>query len=63
MIIYPVKIYRPNEHGDLEYVKTVYPEVLAKIHWDRFNRDTGQLNLRSKYPRGDQSHEDTQMEE
>lgn len=49
MIIYPVKIYKPNVNGELEYVKTVYPDALSKVHWVKFNRDTGQLNLRSKY--------------
>tara|TARA_Y100000361_G_C11031426_1_gene275007 strand:- start:270 stop:467 length:198 start_codon:yes stop_codon:yes gene_type:complete len=65
MIIYPVKIYKPNEHGELEYVKTIYPNQLSEIHWVRFNQETGQLNLRSnyKYTRVDSSYDDTQMEE
>ena len=64
MIIYPVKIYKPNEQGKLEYVETVYPDALSKVHWVKFNRDTGQLNLRSnyKYTRVDSPYDNTQME-
>ena len=64
MIIYPVKIYKPNEHGELEYVETIYPDQLSEIHWVRFNQVTGQLNLRSnyKYTRVDSSYGDTQVE-
>ena len=65
MIIYPVKIYKPNVNGELEYVETVYPDALSKVHWVKFNRDTGQLNLRSnhKYTRVDSPYDNTQMEE
>ena len=64
MIIYPVKIYKPNEQGKLEYVETIYPDALSKVHWVKFNRDTGQLNLRSnyKYTRVDSPYDNTQME-
>tara|TARA_R100001594_G_C3854979_1_gene219416 strand:- start:13 stop:219 length:207 start_codon:yes stop_codon:yes gene_type:complete len=48
MIIYPVKIYRPNEYGELEYIETIYPDQLSDIHWTKFNRDGGELNIRSK---------------
>ena len=34
MIIYPVKIYRPNEFGELEYVETIYPDQLSETHWN-----------------------------
>ena len=65
MIIYPVKIYKPNKHGELEHVETIYPAALSKIHWNRFAQETGQLNLRSnyKYTRVDSSYGDTQVEE
>lgn len=62
MILYPVKIYKPNKHGDIEYVETIPPDTLSKIHWDKFNRDTGQLNLHSNY-KPNQSYENTQAEE
>ena len=65
MIIYPVKIYKPNEHGELEYVETIYPDALAKTHWNRFAQETGQLNLNSRYryTRTERTYADTQVEE
>lgn len=49
MIIYPVKIYKPNDFGELEYVETIYPDELVKSHWHRFEQETGQLNLHSSH--------------
>jgi len=64
MIIYPVKIYRPNDLGELEYIETIYPPQLSDIHWDKFNRHTGQLNLHSKhkYTRVDSNNDNSQNE-
>ena len=64
-MIFPVKIYKPNEHGELEYVETIYPDALSKIHWNRFAQETGQLNLNShyRYTRTDRTYDDTQVEE
>ncbi len=62
MIIYPVKIYRPNEFGELEYVETIYPDQLSETHWNKFPHETGKLNLRRTYiyPKMGSSNEDSQ---
>ena len=64
-MIFPVKIYKPNEHGELEYVETIYPDALSKIHWNRFAQETGQLSLNSpyRYTRTDRTYDYTQVEE
>ena len=32
-MIFPVKIYKPNEHGELEYVETIYKDAVISHHW------------------------------
>jgi len=62
MIVYPVKIYRPNEYGELEYIETIYPDELSKTHWAKFTKQTGKLYLHSqyKYTKVDSNHDRTQ---
>tara|TARA_R110002020_G_scaffold388033_1_gene598771 strand:+ start:517 stop:711 length:195 start_codon:yes stop_codon:yes gene_type:complete len=62
MIVYPVKIYKPNIDGELEYIETVYPDELSKVYWDNFNKQKGKLNLHSdrKYTKVDSNRANPQ---